>query len=94
MNTPDLQALMSDLIADASALARHEAEALARHRDAVQARWRVARRTRTLPELLRHQLDLLPLTRRRLADDHQRRLQLLRRLLDRFADSDHVSPGY
>ncbi len=78
MNT---QELMHDL----STLARHEAQALAAHRAALRERWQVARRTRTFAELLRHQLDLLPLTTRRLADDHRRRMALLRDLLRRLA---------
>lgn len=62
-------------------IAQHEAQALAAHRAALRRRWQVARRTRTFAELLRHQIDLLPLTTRRLRDDHRRRVLLLRALL-------------
>ena len=74
MNT---QALLNGL----ETLGQHEVQALAAHRAALQERWRVARRTRTFGELLRHQIDLLPLTTRRLSDDHRRRVTLLRDVL-------------
>lgn len=73
-----------ELIHDLEALARHEAEALAAHRAGLRERWRVARRTRTVAELLRHQIDLLPLTTRRIAADHRRRVALLRELFQRL----------
>lgn len=74
-----------ELITDLETLARHEAQALAAHRAALRARWQVARRTRTLAELLRHQIDLLPLTRQQLMNDHRRRLALLQDLFRRLA---------
>ena len=82
MNTLPPLARLSD---DLGRLVRHEARALAGHRAALRERWQVARRTRTAAELLRHQIDLLPLTARQLADDHRRRLALLRRLSRRLA---------
>ena len=62
-------------------LIRHESRALAAHRAALDVRWRIARRMRSLGELVQHQLDLLPLTRRRLARDQRHRAALLRGLL-------------
>ena len=73
-----------ELIHDLETLAQHEARALAAHRAALRERWQVARRTRTFAELLRHQIDLLPLTRQRLANDHRRRIALFRALLRRL----------
>lgn len=74
-----------DLIHGLEALARHETEALAAHRAGLRERWQVARRARTLAELLRHQTDLLPLTARRLSTDHRRRVLLFRELFRRLA---------
>jgi len=79
-----------ELIHDLETLALHEAQALAAHRAALRERWQVARRTRTFAELLRLQIDLLPLTRQRLADDHRRRIALFRALLRRL-DSRRVA---
>jgi len=75
-----------DLIHDLETLAQHEAGALAAHRAALHERWRVARRTRSLTELLRLQIDLLPLTTRRIADDHRRRVTLFRALFQHCID--------
>lgn len=69
-----------DLVNSLESLVHLEAQALAAHRAALRERWQVARRTRTFAELLRHQIDLLPLTRKRLADDQRRRIALLRGL--------------
>ncbi len=73
-------------------IAQHEAQALAAHRAALQQRWHVARRTRTFAELLRHQIDLLPLTIRRLRDDHRQRVILLQALLRAPATPTQSAP--
>lgn len=81
-----------ELIHDLETLAQHEAQALAAHRAALRERWQVARRTRTVAELLRHQVDLLPLTRQRLANDHRRRIALLQDLFRRLAGIRQATP--
>ncbi|TAJ55433.1 MAG: hypothetical protein EPN60_14225 [Nevskiaceae bacterium] len=60
-----------------SLLAEHETNALGDHLQALNRRLVVARKARSLGELLRDQIDLLPDTRARLNRDHDRRRQLL-----------------
>ncbi len=60
-----------------SLLAEHETNALGDHLQALNRRVRVARRARSVGELLRDQLDLLPDTGARLRRDQRLRLQLL-----------------
>jgi len=60
-----------------SVLVEHESNALDNQLEGLRERLRVARRARTLGELLRNQLDLLPDTRARLARDHALRGSLL-----------------
>ncbi|MDP3858646.1 MAG: hypothetical protein Q8Q73_12880 [Stagnimonas sp.] len=60
-----------------SLLAEHETNALGDHLLALNRRVRVARKARSLGELLRDQLDLLPDTGARLHRDQRLRLQLL-----------------
>lgn len=64
---------------------RQEAVALREHHAGLQERWRVAQRTRDPIELLRLQIDLLPVTTARLAQDHARRVRGFRRLKQRLA---------
>lgn len=52
-------------------IALHEAGSLQGHLEGVNERLRVARRARSLGELLRDQMDLLPETRNRFVRDHQ-----------------------
>ncbi|MDP3295652.1 MAG: hypothetical protein Q8M37_13085 [Nevskia sp.] len=61
--------------------ARNEARAIDGHRQGLQERWQVIRRSRLPGEALRYQIDLLPLTAKRLLGDHRRRLVLFRALL-------------
>lgn len=60
-----------------SLLAEHETNALGDHLQALNRRLVVARKARSLGELLRDQIDLLPDTRARLSRDHHQRRQLL-----------------
>ena len=60
-----------------SLLAEHETNALGDHLQALNRRVRVARKARSLGELLRDQLDLLPDTGARLRRDQRLRLQLI-----------------
>lgn len=60
-----------------SLLAEHETNAFGDHLQALNRRLAVARKARSLGELLRDQLDLLPDTGARLRRDHHRRRQLL-----------------
>lgn len=61
----------------------HEAASIDRHWLALRERVRVARRARGVGELLRNQIDLLPATTARLAEDHRKRVELLRALKTR-----------
>lgn len=63
-----------------SQLAEHETNALGDHLEALNRRVRIARKARSLSELLRDQLDLIPDTRARLRRDQQRRSRLLEQL--------------
>lgn len=58
-------------------LAEHETNALGDHLQALNRRLAVARRARTVGELLRDQFDLLPDTRTRLSRSHRSRRALL-----------------
>ena len=58
-------------------LAEHETNALGDHLQALNRRLVVARRARSLGELLRDQFDLLPDTRARLSRNHDGRRALL-----------------
>lgn len=55
----------------------HEVDAVTGHWAEVRERLAVARKSRSLGELLRHQFDLLPETRARLALDQRARRELL-----------------
>ncbi len=61
-------------------IATHEAESLDGLLLGLRERLNVARKARGVGELLRNQLDLLPATTARFADDHRVRLQLWRSL--------------
>ncbi|HET7798120.1 MAG TPA: hypothetical protein VFK72_09565, partial [Nevskia sp.] len=65
---------------------RQEAAAWREHRAALRERWRVAVRTPDPAEMLRLQMDLLPATTARLAQDHARRVRRFRRLRMRLAE--------
>ena len=65
---------------------RQEAAAWREHRAALRERWRVAVRTPDPAEMLRLQIDLLPATTARLAQDHARRVRRFRRLRLRFTE--------
>ena len=69
---------MKPVIDRITRLAAHESQAAQAHWAALNGRWAVARKARSLPELLRDQLDLLPDTAARLRRDHQTRVALLR----------------
>jgi hypothetical protein len=58
----------------------HEVDTLDGHLAGLHERIQVARHARSLPEGVRQQLDLLPATAQRLAQDHQARLRLLKGL--------------
>jgi hypothetical protein len=58
------------------AIAVHELGALSGHWSELQERVAVARRSRSVLELVRDQFDLLPETRNRLSQDQQLRLEL------------------
>jgi len=60
-----------------SLLAEHETNALGDHLQALNRRVRLARKARSLGELLRDQLDLLPDTGARLRRDQHLRRRLL-----------------
>lgn len=68
---------MSHALQSLVALMQHEAEALSNQVDGLRVRVRVARRARSLGELLRNQWDLLPDTRERLRRAHHQRSRLL-----------------
>lgn len=68
-------------------IAMHEAEALERHRLALHERLLVARKARGVGELLRNQIDLLPATTARFAQDHRERLRLWRDLGDSLSSN-------
>lgn len=74
----------SPLRAGLQRLARHESRVVAAHRAALALRWRVALRMRNVGEMVQHQIDLLPLTQRRLIRDQRRRGALMRGLLRRL----------
>lgn len=57
-------------------IALHEAGALQGHLEALHERLRVARRARSVGELLRNQFDLLPESRNRWQRDHHVRVEL------------------
>jgi hypothetical protein len=61
-------------------IAMHEAGVIDGHLDGLRVRWAVARKARSLGELLRDQYDLLPDTRARIARDHRERLRIWRQL--------------
>lgn len=58
-------------------LFQHEREALAGHRHAMLEQWVVARRARTLSQLINEQIDLVPETRRRLRRNAETRRAIL-----------------
>ncbi len=64
-------------LAALSVLAIHEAGIVAGHWDDLRIRYRVARRARSLGELLVDQIDLLPDSRQRLRHDREQRRELL-----------------
>ena len=76
--------LLERAIDSVGQIAMHEAGALDNHLLALRERWAVARRARGVGELLRDQIDLLPATRLRLAEDHELRLKLWRGLARQF----------
>ncbi|HSW13010.1 MAG TPA: hypothetical protein VLI06_09250 [Solimonas sp.] len=57
-------------------IALHEAGSIQGHLEGVTERFRVARRARSLVELIRDQVDLLPETRNRFRRDHHVRREL------------------
>lgn len=59
-----------------SLIALHEADALNAHLNAAGERLRLARQARSVRELWRDQVDLLPESRNRLRDDHAVRRRL------------------
>lgn len=61
-------------------IALHEADSLQGHLNAAHERLRIARRARSVGELLRDQVDLFPESRNRLRRDHQVRRELWRGL--------------
>jgi len=63
-----------------SVLVEHENNALSNLRTGLAVRIAVARRARSLGELLRDQVDLLPDTHARIRRDHQLRGELLKGL--------------
>ena len=85
--------LASEAMADAAhivlgtsaTLARNELSAMRGHRADLAERLGVARTAHDVFELIDNQLDLLHETRRRLADDQQRRRDTLLRLRDNLA---------
>jgi hypothetical protein len=80
-----LDVLLDRAIDSFGRLAMHEAGVIDGHLDGLRVRWAVARRARSLSELLRDQYDLLPDTRARIARDHRERLRLWRGLRDQPA---------
>ena len=78
--------LLERAIDSVGQIAMHEAGALDNHLLALRERWAVARKARGVGELLRDQIDLLPATRLRLAEDHELRLKLWRSLARQFND--------
>lgn len=68
------------LLDSLSLIALHEADALNAHLNAAGERARLALRARSVQELWRDQVDLLPESRNRLRDDHLVRRQLWRGL--------------
>lgn len=78
---------MSHAFQSLIALIQHEAEAITNHVDGLRVRVRVARRARSLGELLRNQWDLLPDTHARLRRDHFQRSLLLRSFGQRLTRS-------
>ena len=76
--------LLERAIDSVGQIAMHEAGALDNHLLALRERWAVARKARGVGELLRDQIDLLPATRLRLAEDHELRLKLWRSLARQF----------
>ena len=63
-----------------SLLAEHETNTLEGHFKAIRTRLAVARKARSLGELLRDQIDLVPDTQARFKRDHQLRRQLIKGL--------------
>jgi hypothetical protein len=81
MNTSTAEAVVDRLVGDLSLIVVHELGALRGHLAAAHERVRVARRARSVGELLRDQIDLLPETRNRLRRDHAVRRELWRGLM-------------
>ena len=75
-----MERLLERAIDGVGQIAMHEAGAFDNHWFALRERLAVARKARGVGELLRDQLDLLPATRARIAEDHQARLRLWREL--------------
>lgn len=76
-NTADLRGVYLDRVFGGVALlALHEAGSLQAHVEAVGERLRIARRARSLSELIRDQVDLLPESRNRFRRDHRVRREL------------------
>jgi hypothetical protein len=75
-----MEALLNKAMDRFGRIAMHEAGVIDGHLDGLRMRWSVARKARSLGELLRDQYDLLPDTRARIARDHRERLRLWRRL--------------
>ncbi|HEX4895455.1 MAG TPA: hypothetical protein VFV11_03905 [Solimonas sp.] len=74
------QGYLDRVLGGVSLIALHEAGSLRGHVAAVQERLQIARRARSVSEMLRDQFDLLPESRNRLRRDHQVRRQLWRGL--------------
>lgn len=64
------------LLGGVALIALHEAGSLQGHLEGVNERLRIARRARSLGELIRDQMDLLPETRNRFRQDHRVRREL------------------
>jgi len=76
-NTTGLRGVYLDRVFGGVALlALHEAGSLQAHLEAVGERLRIARRARTLTELIRDQVDLFPESRNRLRRDQRVRREL------------------
>lgn len=78
LNTVKTRQMLHIAMDGLSVLVEHESTALENLHSSLRERWVVATKARSLGELLRHQLDLLPDTQARLRRDHTVRSQLLK----------------
>ncbi len=74
-------ACLDRLVGGVALITLHEADSVRGHLAGAGERLRVARRARSLGELLRDQVDLLPASRNRLRRDHAVRRELWRGLI-------------